>query len=69
MIGWRAYQKLLDTGKYKRISTKPARFFHSRAQFTIVASDGELLEKPLPQLARKMQIAGKLSGLRGSHGK
>jgi len=59
MIGWRAYQKLLDTGKYKRISTKPGEVLPIRgAQFTIVASDGELLENHSPQLARKMQIAG-----------
>ncbi len=48
MIGWRAYQKILATGKYKRITTKPGDVLPIHgAQLTIVASDGKLLEKPL----------------------
>ena len=47
-IGWAAYQKLLATGKYKRITTKPGDVLPIKAaQFTIVASDSALLERPL----------------------
>jgi len=47
--GWAAYQKLIATGKYKRIVTKPGDVLPIRdAKFTIVTSDGKLLEKPLP---------------------
>lgn len=48
-MGWSAYQKLLATGKYKRIVTKPGDVLPIHgAKFTIVTSDGKLLEKPLP---------------------
>ncbi len=47
--GYAAYQKLLATGKYKRISTKPGDVFSvGDMKFTIITSDSKLLEKPLP---------------------
>lgn len=48
LIGWRAYQKLLAEGKYKRISVKPDDALPFRAaQFVIVNGGGKVLEKPL----------------------
>jgi beta-lactamase superfamily II metal-dependent hydrolase len=48
-VGWSAYQKLLASGKYKHIVAKPGDVLPIRdAKFTIVTSDGKLLEKPLP---------------------
>jgi len=47
-MGWNAYQKLLASGIYKRISTKPGDVLPIRdAKFTIATSDGKLLEKPV----------------------
>jgi beta-lactamase superfamily II metal-dependent hydrolase len=55
--GWNAYQRLLAVQilgsggweKQKRIITKPGDVLPIRgAKFTIVTSDGKLLEKPLP---------------------
>jgi competence protein ComEC len=49
LTGWRAYQKLLAEGKYKRISVKPGDTLPLRAaQFVIVNGGGKVLEKPLP---------------------
>jgi competence protein ComEC len=46
---WQAYQALLATGKYQRISAKPGDALPVKGmQATIVSSDGALIEKPLP---------------------
>jgi competence protein ComEC len=46
---WQAYQALLATGKYQRISAKPGDVLPVKGmQATIVSSDGALIEKPLP---------------------
>ena len=48
MTGWNAYQKLLATGKYKRISVKPGdKLPIHGAEFVIVNGGGKVLEKPL----------------------
>ncbi|HWZ98707.1 MAG TPA: MBL fold metallo-hydrolase [Candidatus Dormibacteraeota bacterium] len=48
MTGWRAYQKLLAEGKYKRISVKPAEKLPIHdAEFFIVNGGGKVLDKPL----------------------
>ena len=48
MTGWNAYQKLLATGKYKRISVKPGdKLPIHGAEFIIVNGGGKVLEKPL----------------------
>ena len=48
MTGWNAYQKLLATGKYKRISVKPGDTLPIRgAEFVIVNGGGKVLDKPL----------------------
>jgi beta-lactamase superfamily II metal-dependent hydrolase len=48
MTGWRAYQKLLDTGKYRRISVKPGdRLPFHDAEFVVTNGGGKVLEKPL----------------------
>jgi competence protein ComEC len=58
-IGYAAYQKLLVTGKYKRIKAKPGDVFTiGGAKFTIVASDGKLLEKPLPDAGAQNSNCG-----------
>ena len=45
---WQAYQALLTTGKYKRISAKPGDTLPIKGmQATIVSADGALIEKPL----------------------
>jgi competence protein ComEC len=45
---WQAYQKLLATGKYKRITAKPGDVLPIRGmQATIVSSDGAVITKPL----------------------
>jgi competence protein ComEC len=45
---WQAYQKLLATGKYKRINAKPGDVLPIRGmQATIVSSDGAVIAKPL----------------------
>jgi competence protein ComEC len=46
--GWQAYQALLATGKYKRISLKPGDAVPVKGmEATIISSDGALIEKPL----------------------
>ena len=48
MVGWRAYQKLLSDGKYRRISVKPGDALPIRgAEFVIVNGGGKVLDKPL----------------------
>jgi len=45
---WQDYQKLLSTGKYKRISAKPGDKLPIRGMnATIVSSDGAVIAKPL----------------------
>jgi competence protein ComEC len=45
---WKAYQGLLATGKFKRITAKPGDVLPIQGlQATVVSSDGALLEKPL----------------------
>src|ERR1700687_2794268 len=45
---WQAYQALLATGKYKRISLKPGDAVPVKGmEATIISSDGALIEKPL----------------------
>jgi len=44
-----AYQRLLATGKYKRITAKPGEVLPiTGMQVRVVSSDGELIERPLP---------------------
>ena len=46
---WQAYQAVLATGKYKRISAKPGDVLPIKGmQATIISSDAALIEKPLP---------------------
>jgi competence protein ComEC len=46
--GWQAYQALLATGKYQRISAKPGDTLPiTGMQATIISSDAALIEKPL----------------------
>ena len=46
--GWQAYQALLATGKYKRISLKPGDAVPVKGmEATIISSDGALIGKPL----------------------
>jgi hypothetical protein len=46
---WQAYQKLLATGKYKRITAKPGdRLPVQDMEATVVSSDGALIGAPLP---------------------
>jgi competence protein ComEC len=46
---WQAYQAVLATGKYKRISAKPGDALPVEGmQASIVSSDAALIEKPLP---------------------
>lgn len=45
---WQAYQKLLETGKYKRIIAKPGDVLPVHAmKATVVSSDGVVISKPL----------------------
>ncbi len=47
--GWQAYQALLATGKYQRISPKPGDLLPVKGmRATIISSDGALIDKPLP---------------------
>jgi len=47
--GWQAYQALLATGKYKRITAKPGDVLPIEGMHaTVISSDGALIEKPLP---------------------
>jgi competence protein ComEC len=46
---WQAYQKLLSSGKYKRIVAKPGMVLPiGGMQATVVSSDANLIAKPLP---------------------
>ena len=46
---WQAYQKLLDTGKYKRITAKPGDVLPIHGiKATVVSSDGAVISTPLP---------------------
>jgi competence protein ComEC len=45
---WEAYQKLLASGKYKRITAKPGDVLPLKGVHgTVVSSDGEVIAKPL----------------------
>jgi competence protein ComEC len=45
---WQAYQAVLATGKYQRISAKPGDALPIKGmQATIISSDGALIDKPL----------------------
>ncbi|MGA9041141.1 MAG: MBL fold metallo-hydrolase [Terriglobales bacterium] len=47
--GWQAYQQLLATGKYKRITAKPGDVLPIRGMnVTVISADGALIDKPLP---------------------
>ncbi len=46
---WKAYQELLATGKYKRITAKPGDILPVQGMHaTVVSADGALIDKPLP---------------------
>jgi competence protein ComEC len=46
--GWQAYQQLLATGKYKRLTLKPGdRMPVKGVDAAVVSSDGALIDKPL----------------------
>lgn len=46
--GWQAYQAVLATGKYQRISVKAGDALPVKGmQATVISSDGSLIEKPL----------------------
>ena len=46
---WKAYQAVLATGKYKRISAKPGDVLPVKGmRATVISSDASLIEKPLP---------------------
>ena len=54
MTGWNAYQKLLASGKYKRITVKPGDTLPIRgAEFIIVNGGGKVLDKPLSNAGTK----------------
>src|SRR5215813_1336628 len=54
MTGWNAYQKLLATGKYKRISAKPGDTLPIKgAEFVIVNGGGRVLEKSLSNAGKE----------------
>jgi competence protein ComEC len=47
--GWKAYQQLLATGKYKRLTVKPGdKLPIEGIEGTVISSDGALIPKPLP---------------------
>ena len=47
--GWNAYQQLLASQKYKRISVKPGDTLPVRGiEATVVSADGTLIDRPLP---------------------
>jgi competence protein ComEC len=47
--GWQAYQALLATGKYKRITPKPGDVLPVRGmRVEVISSDGDLIAMPLP---------------------
>ncbi len=46
--GWQAYQALLATGKYKRITPQPGDVLPIPGMYaTVISADGALIEKPL----------------------
>ena len=54
LTGWHAYEKLLASGKYKRISVKPGDTLPIHgAEFVIVNGGGKVLEKPLSNAGMK----------------
>ncbi len=47
--GWKAYQQLLATGKYKRITAKPGDVLPIQGiKVTVISADAALIDKPLP---------------------
>ncbi len=47
--GWQAYQALLATGKYKRLTPKPGDVLPIEGmRVEVISADGALIEKPLP---------------------
>ena len=47
--GWQAYQALLASGKYKRITPKPGDVLPIQGmRVEVISADGALIEKPLP---------------------
>jgi competence protein ComEC len=47
--GWQAYQALLATGKYKRITLKPGDVLPIQGmRAEVISADGDLIAKPLP---------------------
>jgi len=47
--GWQAYQDLLATKKFKRLTVKPGDGLPIRGiQTTVISSDGAVIERPLP---------------------
>jgi len=47
--GWQAYQALLATGKYKRITAKPGIVLPIQGMHVeVISADGALIEEPLP---------------------
>jgi beta-lactamase superfamily II metal-dependent hydrolase len=47
--GWQAYQQVLGTGKFKRITAKPGDVLPIQGmRVSVVSSDGALIDKPLP---------------------
>ena len=46
---WKAYQQVLGTGKFKRITAKPGDVLPIKGmRVSVVSSDGALIDKPLP---------------------
>ncbi len=47
--GWEAYEALLATGKYKRITAKPGDVLPIKGMHAeVISADGDLIAKPLP---------------------
>jgi competence protein ComEC len=47
--GWKAYQELLATGKFKRITMKPGDSLPVQGiKTSVISADGELIASPLP---------------------
>ncbi len=50
---WQGYQKLLASGKYKRITAKPGDVMPIKGmQVTVVSSDGAVIDRPVPGAGR-----------------
>jgi competence protein ComEC len=48
VVAWKGYQKLLASGKYKRITAKPGDVLPIKGmRVTVVSSDGSVIDKPL----------------------